>query len=334
MTEAAAAPGLGPRRDLVFVHIPKTAGTSLRIALARRPAGRRVLQDYGPAPETSDAIRALRGPPSRHARLRREVEAPGGLLLMGHFPARRYWDAFNADSFVAFVRDPVARVVSEWNHHVSHRGITQDLMTYAAVPNRRNLMGQMLGPSWRHFGFIGLTERYADCLPALSAHLGQAVPAERRNLGLYPETMPGGRVDEATAAAIASLNLRDLALYEAIRARWDAEGRWRPHPPVAPPRMVVRRAARQAGLWRGWCADPEGIRTWTVAVLHAGREVACFRAEGHAPRLAAHGATRTGIGHFAFDAEAVGLPADARPEFAVVLQEDSSPATLSPRAAE
>ncbi len=117
---------------------------------------------------------------------------------------------------------------------------------------------------------------------------------------------------------------------------FDAEGRWWADPPplAARPRLAVRRAARQAGLWRGWCADPNGLRTWIVAVRHAGREVARVRADGHAPRLASRGATRTGVGHFAFDAGTIGLAAEARLEFAVVPEaEDARPAGVSPRAA-
>jgi hypothetical protein len=72
----------GPRRDIVFMHIPKTAGTSLRFALAAQAGKRAVLLDYGPAPETSPVLRD----PAVAADLRAHVAAPQGLLLAGHFP--------------------------------------------------------------------------------------------------------------------------------------------------------------------------------------------------------------------------------------------------------
>lgn len=308
-----AAAGPGPRRDIAFLHLPKTAGTSLRAVLTRRPGGRAVLLDYGPAPETSPEIRALQGPPPAFAALRERVAAPGGLLLAGHFPAARYWDCFNADAFVAFLRDPVARVVSEWNHHVTLRGLTQDLLTYAAMPQRRDAMTQMLGKEWRRFGFLGLTERYEASLPALSAHLGVELAAERRNQGHYPDEMPRGLVDGATAEAIARLNERDVALYAAVRACWERHGRWVPEPPP-PSRLTVREV--RPGLWRGVCADAECRRTWQVSVRQGGREVARLWADRHHPRLREHRGLRTGIGAFVLHMARAGLrPEGGAPEF-------------------
>jgi hypothetical protein len=285
----------GPRRDLLLLHVPKTAGTSLRHALQRRPDGRRVLLDYGPAAiETSAAIRALIGPPSRYGDLRRSLPpAPGGLLLAGHFSWRRYWGQFNADSAIAFLRDPVARVVATWNHRVRWGGLAQGLAAFALAPRNRDVMARLLGPHWRHFGFIGLAEHYAACLPLLAAHCGTPIAEERLNIGTYPADMPGGRVDAATAAAIAAANPRDLALYAAVAARWQAQGAWVPDPPAAAP---VLRAWRSGGAWVGWCGDAASQRTWQVAVRVAGAEVARVWAD-RPPRGEAR-RSRTGIGGF------------------------------------
>ena len=303
--------------------MPKTAGTSLRVTLTRRAGRRTVLWDYGAARETSPEIRALGEGGDGHATLRAAAPAPRDMVLIGHFPARRYWDCFNADSFVTFVRDPVARVVSDWNHQVVMQGLTQDLLTYAAQPNRRDVMSRMLGPHWRRFGFIGLTERYAECLPLLSAHLGIALDAERLNGGLYPDDMPRGLVDPQTAARIAAWNPMDMALHAAVKACWDRHGRWLPEPVPAPPRLRAREV--RPGLWRGVCADAECRRSWVVSVRQEGREVARVWADGHAAWLRALKGIRTGIGTFRLDAGRLGLsgplefapaglpPATARP---------------------
>ncbi len=300
-------PGPGPRRDIVFVHVPKTAGTSLRVVLSRRHGSRALVQDYGPGKQTSEAIRALQGPPPRYGALRETVEAPGGILLLGHTPAERYWESFNADAFVAFLRDPVARVVSEWNHHVTHDGLTEELESYAARPARRNQMSRMLGPHWRRFGFLGLTERYAEALPLLSAHLGIPLQEERRNQGRYPEGLAGGAIPAATAARIAEWNAEDMALHAAVSACWARHGRWVPDPPPAPPRLEVREV--RPGVWRGLCADADCARTWVVGIRQGGVEVARRWADRHLPRLQERKGVRTGIGQFVVEAARLGLAA-------------------------
>jgi hypothetical protein len=296
--------GPGPRRDILFVHVPKTAGTSLRSMLYARPGGRLLLNDYGA--RSSPPIRALYGPPQRFAALRETVEAPGGFLVYGHFPARRYWASFNADSLITLLRDPVARVVSEWNHHVTRNGRQAGLLDYAEQPDNRNRMARMLGPHWRGFGFVGLTERYEAGLAQLSAHTGIPLEAEKRNAGSYPEgSVRPDRAAPEILARIAGWNAEDAALYAAVQAVWDRHGRWVPEPPAEPPLLRAREVA--PGVWRGVCADPGSLRTWMVAARQDGREVARLWADAHSPALKERWGLRTGIGGFLFEAAAHGV---------------------------
>ena len=63
--------------------------------------------------------------------------------------------------------------------------------------------------------------------------------------------------------------------------------------------MVRDRGGRR---FAGWCADREASRTWTVSVRLDGAEVARLPADRHGAALRDRGLSRTGIGHFAFDA--------------------------------
>jgi hypothetical protein len=291
------------RRDIVFVHIPKTAGTSVRFALTEQAGRRRVLLDYGRGPNTSPEMREIWNDPARTGALHAHMAAPHGLLLMGHFPARRYWDSFNSDSFVTFVRDPVARVVSAYNHHFKRNRYGGDLLSFAQQPRHRNQLSRFIGDLWPRFGFLGLTESYEADLAALSRHLGIDLPVEWRNRGTAAPALKQGVAPEVLDA-LREINAADVALYAAIRAaRAAAEGGGTLPPPGPPPRGRV--APEQAGRFAGWCADPEAARTWTVSVRLDGEEIARLRADRHAPRLREQGMSRTGIGRFVFDAAPV-----------------------------
>jgi hypothetical protein len=282
-----------------------------------------VLLDYGPSEVTSPELRDIWPDRARADRLRDHLpEAPHGLLLMGHFPAHRYWNSFNPDSFVTFVREPVARVISEYNHEVTLKGHRGDLPSFARRPEQRDRLTRYLGDHWRRFGFIGLAEEYEASLAGLSAHLGLELAAERRNLGRYVPELAAG-VDAATRGLIAELNAADAALYATIRAHVAAG---RPSPPDEPspgpqPGAVPRGVVRHLGGTRfaGWCVDREASRTWTISVRLDGAKVARIPADRHDPVLRERGLSRTGIGRFAFDAApaAAGLAGPGMLDFVV-----------------
>src|SRR5690348_12726604 len=106
------------RRDVVFMHIPKTAGTSLRLALEQTLKDHLVLRDYGDEPETTPELYELVYQRGRLCEFRERFnEKDRGILLTGHFPtvegnrsaprgAARYWEYFNAESFITFLRHP------------------------------------------------------------------------------------------------------------------------------------------------------------------------------------------------------------------------------------
>src|SRR5438874_467630 len=104
---ASAAVGGGENPDLlVFLHIPKTAGRTFVTVLDRQyPAGT-VYQTRGL--EWRRSVEQLRVLPDADKRALRVVQGHMGFGIHEAFP--------QPARYVAFLRDPVARVVSHYHH--------------------------------------------------------------------------------------------------------------------------------------------------------------------------------------------------------------------------
>ena len=213
------------RREIVFVHIPKTAGTSLRNALERAADDHTILRDYGKAPETSPALFNLVHVQKKPLQLREVFDnEKRGVLLSGHFPAHRYWEIFRPKSFVTFVRDPVDRVMSEHNHFVSHQGWTASLDEFASTQRFRNVMSKFLSRvNLKRFGFIGIMENFEADISALGRFLGTELPPRRDNTGSYHGLL-ASPVTPEMRGRIAELNPDDIELYERLKRERDLSG--------------------------------------------------------------------------------------------------------------
>ena len=236
---AAAAPG--PDGLCLFVHVPKTAGTSLRSELAAllRP-------EFNIAIDYTDAGRSFQ------QRMDEAVEAflADALLVWPRFASghilprhtRRICAALPGTRLVTLLRDPVARVVSDYRHqrsprHPVHAAFTArvpDLDAYLALRSEANKMALHLVPAeilragdpaacidhvMRSFAFIGVQEMYPICFRALTTLLGRPLwPRLRENV--TGENPAEGLVSPELAARIRAANPIDEALYRHVQAGW------------------------------------------------------------------------------------------------------------------
>jgi len=226
------------RRDpLLFCHIPKTAGTSVRRAL--RQAFPDMVTVYG------GELR-LGAPDAQWiAELRSRTPSPA--LLYGHFSfgVHRFLDV--PPRYAAFLRHPVDRIVSLYRHHAAdteatfHRRI-RDGMTLAEfvashdTEENNNHMCRVIGgilpqPGVRvedpavvdaavvnlreHFVFVGLVESFAQSMDALARLVGAPLARDTR---LNVATHPAPAIAPSDLRAIERENALDLALYERARS--------------------------------------------------------------------------------------------------------------------
>ncbi|MGN6464592.1 MAG: sulfotransferase family 2 domain-containing protein [Rhizobiaceae bacterium] len=202
-------------RDLVFVHIPKTAGTSLRSALVAAFPEKRVLFDYGETERlTSNEIREIRYSGKNKPERLRELTGSTPIVLMGHFPARDYLDLFAYENFITFVREPIARVISDYKHFVRHFAFKESLVEFASQPALRNRQSAFLMDlNIDDIGFIGVAEEYDNSIVRLGDFLGREIRNVKSNQAPDDQIVA---VSDEEIEIVRNLNLDDIMLYRHV----------------------------------------------------------------------------------------------------------------------
>lgn len=234
---AAAAP-------LIFLHLPKTAGTTFDAVLSRqfRPEQIHMLR-------SERWLETLAAFPSLPLAQREAIR-----LLKGHQPFGLHVHLAPGARYLTVLRDPVARVVSHYRYVVATRhprfyprieaeGL--DLHGYVTRhPSGELENGQTRWLSGRlddapldetdlararrhlaeHFAWVGVAERFDESLVELALRQGwPRIYYRRRNVG-EPQEQP---IAAATRAAILARNRLDLALHQEAVAALDAATRRR-----------------------------------------------------------------------------------------------------------
>lgn len=210
----------GRPSDLVFVHIPKTGGTSVRKALIMSGRWEENLLDYGEeAVETSDAVRA-----TTYARppipVKSVLNPSANILISGHYVAGKYASQLPDATLVTFLRYPVNQVLSHFRHYVARLGFIGGLAEFCRRPAFQNLQSKYLaGVPLERFAFVGILECLSLDILTLSELVGTKLSVLHLN---KLEVLPSIPITQKQIAMIESCNSEDMALYAsalALRAR-------------------------------------------------------------------------------------------------------------------
>lgn len=203
--------------EIIFIHIPKTAGSSFRFALEDLYNLEEICRDY----DASDSNLPL---------------TEQSKIISGHFHASKYRERFPNAKEILFLRDPLDRVLSNYFFNRF-----QDRKTLLSLEEEKkhihlrldrgdcglcNLMANMIGiRELESFFFVGITEFFKEDVSTLSTKLNKSIKILNRNLTkqLMPNYMGYKRAfleDKEICDKILEKNQLDIKLYnKALRLR-------------------------------------------------------------------------------------------------------------------
>lgn len=289
----------------LFVHIPKTAGTSFRKAAESRFGLSRVLRDYGPNSDaTSDSIKREIYADDDATQIYRAIAQENPAMLSGHFPLQKYGGILGLTNTVSIFRSPVDQVISHFRHAVRDHGYKGGLLTFARQNPKRNLQSKVLGNNDPALlGVVGITESYKTMLKIVNFRWGWNLRHRKKNVS----RKFGVRKFEASDQErfeIARLNEADLSTYKRAQLVFENSCWCFERGFECDTRGCITLANTKFGI-RGWAFDMCSDDLMQIEILLNGKPFHRVKCSLFVPSVACWKLPRNGYVGFAIDNLAV-----------------------------
>jgi hypothetical protein len=218
---------------LIFVHTPKSGGTSIRAAVTEFFSHNLVLDDYGDRP--NDPISPMNIDPYGfldRCRQQNALTLANKAAVIGHFWIAKY-EGVAADIRATILRDPITRAISQfffWPAHNANNALHQYVISnrlsfieFSRIPRVNSLYTSIYfrNVDMAQFDFIGTYDRLSqDWTPTL-ARIGIVPALPRRELNRTSDLVAeydarGSEIlnDHRMMARLRDLFADDLRFYE------------------------------------------------------------------------------------------------------------------------
>lgn len=202
-------------RTFLFIHIPKTGGTSFRKGLESVIGSKATYYDYGSGSRVTSPVilNAKYNNLDVYSLSGSEISKKRMSLLCGHVKILDYANLVSPANIITFLRDPVQRVISNYEHLKRNGDYEGTLEAFILDERFSNIQSKFLnGFPPEAIGFIGITERYLDSLTLLERQFSLSIPELRLNVNnkLHSSSYS---VDNTLVELIRKQNDLDIRMY-------------------------------------------------------------------------------------------------------------------------
>ena len=292
-------------KSIFFVHVPKTAGTSFRIAAAKYFGDDNVLADYGVhSPTTSEIVCDLAYKNPDLYKLSKYINKEKIRMLTGHVRVQKYNPVFPSLSTATFLRHPVEQVLSHYEHYIRHLDYQSSFDDFVREERFTNIQYRLLGGiPLEFYGFIGITDRYNDSIDLFNYFYKSNFEKLSLNTKLSaashkPLFQSVSDLDQDMYDFIAHRNRHDMRLYQQAKSVFEERYRlFRESKPFS--FGFVRSVNRRRVFGVAFGENPNKVLT--VEILRNGEVVAEIRSAESSHRFQHMNIPRLGFVGFSHD---------------------------------